>query len=171
MSPPDEAVDLSMLEFFCAELTEAAASVQAGLTALLDGPAPAAEAPAALVRAAGSIKAAARIAGLSETADLARAMEEVFETARGTGRLPGRNADEALLAATAVFVRLSRREPQDIPQAVLAEADGMADLTAVLSQAAREPSATTPPGRAGTAMPPAATPKPVAAHPPPVNQA
>jgi two-component system sensor histidine kinase and response regulator WspE len=140
MSPPDEPADLSMLDFFLSELAEGAGAIQAGLTDLLDGRACAAEASPGLVRAAGSIKAAARIAGVDDVFALARAMEEVFLAARGLGHLPGHDADASLLAATAVFLRLSRREAADIPQAVQAEAEGMADLATVLGRAAHEPS-------------------------------
>lgn len=172
MSPPDEPADLSMLEFFRSELAAGAAAIQAGLPALPDGPAPSPEAVPAMVRAAGAIKAAARIVGLAGVEALARAVEEALAAARGDGRFPGRDPGETLQAATAVFVRLSGREPADIPGAVQAEAEGMADLAEALSGAVREPSG--PDFAAGTeaAVPsgkapePAATPAPAPAAPP-----
>jgi len=148
MSPPDEPVDLSMLEFFHSELTASAAVIQAGLPALLDGPAPAPEAAAPLARAAGSIKAAARIVGLAGIEPLARAVEEALETARGDGRLAGRDTGELLLAAAAAFIRLSGREAADIPRALGIEAEGLADLAAALSGALGEPAGTAPAGQA-----------------------
>jgi len=148
MSPPDEPADLSMLEFFHSELTASAAVIQAGLPALLDGPAPAPEAAAPLARAAGSIKAAARIVGLAGIEPLARAVEEALETARGDGRLAGRDTGELLLAAAAAFIRLSGREAADIPRALGIEAEGLADLAAALSGALGEPAGTAPAGQA-----------------------
>jgi len=155
MSQADEPLDLSMLEFFHSELGSAVASLQTGLTALLDGPAFAPQAVDALVPAVGAVKAAARIAGLSGTFALARAMEEVVLAARRDGRLPGQGADEALVAAAAVFLRLSRQEAQDLPQAEKAEAEGMADLAAALSTAGREASGAAAENEAGAAQTPA----------------
>jgi two-component system sensor histidine kinase and response regulator WspE len=156
MSQADEPLDLSMLEFFHSELGPAVATLQTGLTGLLDGQGPAPQAVDALVRAVGAVKAAARIAGLSGIFALARSMEEVFQAARRDGRLPGRGADEALVAAAAVFLRLSRQEAPDLPQAEKAEAEGMADLAAALSAAARDaPGEATADGAATSAPIPA----------------
>ncbi|MFZ5811741.1 MAG: hybrid sensor histidine kinase/response regulator [Thermodesulfobacteriota bacterium] len=159
MSPPDEPADLSMLEFFRSELAAGAAAIRAGLPALPDGPAPSPEAVPAMVRAAGAIKAAARIVGLSGVEVLARAVEEVLAAARGAGRLPGRDTGETLQAAAEVFMRLSGREPADIPRAVQAEAEGMADLVEALSGAETA-------APSGKAPAPAATPAPAPAAPP-----
>lgn len=161
MSPGGDSPDLSMLEFFHSELASAAVAAKAGLTALLDAPAPPPEAAAALGKAAASIKAAARIAGLDHVFALARAVEEVCQAARGDGRLPGRDTGEALLAAVAVFVRLAGREPARIPQAAEAEAEGMADLAAALSRAVQGPSEAPGPQ---TDRPAPAAPAPVPCH-------
>lgn len=141
-APPAEDMDTSMLEFFRQELETGAAVIKAGVPALPASPD--AEAFQPLMRAAQSIKGAARIVNLPAAESLARALEEVFETARRQGSLPGRDADELLLAATGVFARLAARPPADIPKALQTEAPGMADLSSALAQALAEEPAPSP---------------------------
>lgn len=140
-TPLPEDMDLSMLELFKQELAAGAAVIGAGLPALSSGresgPACDPEAVTPLTRAAQSIKGAARIVGLPGAEALARAMEEVFETARRQGSL-GLDADDILAAANGVFARLAALAPEDIPGALRTEGPGMADLSDALAKTLAE---------------------------------
>jgi two-component system sensor histidine kinase and response regulator WspE len=116
-----------------------------------------------LMRAAHSLKGAARIVGLDSAVRLAHAMEDMLSAAqRGERQLTGADFD-LLLRGTDVFSGLAAREPTSIPVA-LAEASGrIEDLAKQFAQPPRPaapPSAPSPVPAAPQV--PAATPAPAA---------
>jgi two-component system sensor histidine kinase and response regulator WspE len=109
-----------------------------------------------LMRAAHSLKGAARIVGLDSAVHLAHAMEDMLSTAqRGERQLTGADFD-LLLRGTDVFSGLAARESAGIP-AALAEASGRIEDLA--KQFAQPPHPASP---AATPSVPAAPPAPAA---------
>ena len=117
-----------------------------------------------LMRAAHSLKGAARIVGLDSAVRLAHAMEDMLAAAqRGERQLTGADFD-LLLRGTDVFSGLARLEPASIP-AALAEASGkIEELAKQFAQPARSASPAATPSV--PAAPPASTATPAPAAPP-----
>ena len=115
------AVDLFLLDLFRTELETHSRALEEGLVE-----AEARHDPAklqGLMRAAHSLKGAARIVGLDSAVRLAHAMEDALSAAqRGERQLTGADFD-LLLRGADVFSGLAAREPTEIP-AALAEASG-----------------------------------------------
>ncbi|MFP5223588.1 MAG: response regulator [Acidobacteriota bacterium] len=129
MSP--DLADLSLLELFAMELQTHHQAIEEGLMSLEAGADPKRLEP--LMRAAHSIKGAARIVNLSQAVGLAHAMEDMFQAAQ-QGQLvltPARV--DSLLAANDFFGRVAASDPSSLP-AVLEDAAGEA---ARLEQAVR----------------------------------
>jgi two-component system sensor histidine kinase and response regulator WspE len=155
------AVDLFLLDLFRTELETHSRVLEEGLveTEARQDPAKIQE----LMRAAHSLKGAARIVGLDPAVRLAHAMEDMLSAAqRGERQLTGTDFD-LLLRGADVFSGLAAREPASIP-AALAEASGrIEDLAKQFAQPPRPaapPSASPPVSAASSA--PAATPTPAA---------
>jgi two-component system sensor histidine kinase and response regulator WspE len=141
------AVDLFLLELFRTELETHSRALEEGLVE-----AEARHDPSklqGLMRAAHSLKGAARIVGLDSAVHLAHAMEDVLSAAqRGERQLTGVDFD-LLLRGADVFSGLAAREPAGIP-AALAEASG--SIEELAKQFAM------PPRPAAPAAPPSAPP-------------
>lgn len=118
MSP--SLADFSLLELFSMELQANHQAMENGLVGLEADPRPERVEP--LMRAAHSIKGAARIVELPQAVALAHAMEEVLLAAqKGALTLTTAHVD-ALLAASDLFGRLAGLAPADMPTALAAEA-------------------------------------------------
>jgi two-component system sensor histidine kinase and response regulator WspE len=138
MSP--ELADLSLLELFAMELQTHHQSIEEGLMGL-ESPESGADPQRleALMRAAHSIKGAARIVNLTQAVGLAHAMEDMFQAAqKGQLALTPARVD-SLLAANDFFGRVAASTPSSLPD-VLADAAGEA---ARLEQAVRDAQADT----------------------------
>ncbi len=160
------ALDSFLLDLFRTELETHSRVLEEGLVE-----AEARQDPAkiqTLMRAAHSLKGAARIVGLDSAVRLAHAMEDMLSAAqRGERQLTGADFD-LLLRGTDVFSGLASREPTSIPAAV-AEASGrIEDLAKQFAQPPR-PAATPSAPPPVPAAPPvtAATPTPAA---PPISE-
>ncbi len=111
-----------------------------------------------LMRAAHSLKGAARIVGLDSAVRLAHAMEDMLSAAqRGERQLAGADFD-LLLSGTDVFSGLAAREPAGIPAALAEASRRIEDLAKQFAQ---------PPRPAAPAAPPFAPPPVPAASPVP----
>lgn len=133
MSP--DLADLSLLELFAMELQTHHQAIEEGLMGI-EGLESGADAHRleSLMRAAHSIKGAARIVNLTQAVGLAHAMEDMFQAAqKGQLTLTPARVD-ALLAANDFFGRVAASSPSSLP-AVLEEAAGEA---ARLEQAVRD---------------------------------
>jgi len=121
MSP--DLADFSLLELFSVELSTHCRTIEDGLVGLETDPGP--ELLESLMRAAHSIKGAARIVDLPQAVGLAHAMEDVFQAAQQAGRAPDRTRVDALLAANDFFAHLAGLAPASLPKA-LAQGAGQA---------------------------------------------
>ena len=100
---PEPGGDAFMLDLFRTEAENNARALENGLVNAESDSSPARMEP--LMRAAHSLKGAARIVGLKDCVTLAHAMEDVFIAAQ-TGRLKLAAARNALLRANDVFLKL-----------------------------------------------------------------
>ncbi len=137
--------DLSMLELFKVELENYAKLLETGLVEVEQEQTPEKMEP--LMRAAHSIKGAARLVGLDAVVGLAHAMEDVLSAAqRGTLTL-GANHVDALLQGNDAFTRLSTVDAAAMPEWLDSEAAELKALgKTVRSTLSGEPApAPTPP--------------------------
>ncbi len=105
--------DLSLMDLFRIEVENHSRVLETDLVKVESDPTPARIEP--LMRAAHSIKGAARIVGLERGVTLAHAMEDILSAAqRGTHRLTADQID-LLLRGNDVFKRLATAEPAAIP--------------------------------------------------------
>ncbi len=105
--------DLSMLELFKMEAQSHSQSLNSGLVELEKDQSPDRVEP--LMRAAHSLKGAARIVGLNDVVSLAHSMEDVLESCRKGERILT-NADiDRLLAATDHFAAMADLEMDKLP--------------------------------------------------------
>lgn len=157
----DDLGSLSMLELFRAEVDSHAAHLSAGLLHLETG-APSSDSIASMMRAAHSIKGAARIVGVDAAVGLAHAMEDCFVAAQ-QGRLAlGQSEVDVLLEGLDLLKQVSLQGPDAIaPQAI-------ERLIARLTACVRTGTATAPTESTSMAAPasplPPTTPAPQ--HPP-----
>jgi two-component system sensor histidine kinase and response regulator WspE len=135
MSP--ELADLSLLELFSMELATHRQAMEDALVDLASDASPGRL--ESLMRAAHSIKGAARIVNLGRAADLAHAMEDLFQAAQ-KGRL-GLSAArvDALLAANDFFGRLGDAPPAEMPALLDSSAAEAARLEEALRDLTAEP--------------------------------
>lgn len=120
-------VDSSLLELFRTELENHSLVLEEGLLEAEARRDP--EMIKSLMRAAHSLKGAARIIGLDSAVRLAHAMEDLLASAqRGERELTGADFD-LLLNATDVFTGLAAREATDIPDALAVESPRIEELT------------------------------------------
>lgn len=116
-----ELADLSLLELFAMELQTHRQAIEDGLMGLESGAAP--QRLESLMRAAHSIKGAARIVNLMQAVGLAHAMEDMFQAAqKGQLTLTPPRVD-ALLAANDFFGRVAASPPASLPGTLEAAAD------------------------------------------------
>ncbi len=102
MTPPDDLSGFSMLDLFQAEVETHANTLETGLVELESAPGDA-EILEPLMRAAHSIKGAARIVGLDPVVGLAHAMEDLLVAGQDGKATLGADAVDALLAGTDVL--------------------------------------------------------------------
>ncbi|GFK93101.1 Chemotaxis protein CheA [Fundidesulfovibrio magnetotacticus] len=135
---PDLA-DLSLLDLFAMELATHRQAIEDGLVGIESGASP--ERLEGLMRAAHSIKGAARIVELTQAVGLAHAMEDLFQAAQ-QGRLDLTSARvDALLAANDFFGELSRAAPADLPDLLSRGGERAAAIEHALRQLLSEDSA------------------------------
>ncbi|MDQ7832653.1 MAG: hybrid sensor histidine kinase/response regulator, partial [Desulfovibrionaceae bacterium] len=136
---PVNQADLSMLDLFRLELETNAAILDAGLVALEGDQRPEQVEP--LMRAAHSVKGAARIVGLPLAVELAHAMEDLLEACR-QGRMhlaPGHI--DLLLSGNDVFSRLAGLPTPRIPDELAGMADRIAQARELLAHCLAAPDA------------------------------
>ncbi|MHB9027188.1 MAG: hybrid sensor histidine kinase/response regulator [Candidatus Latescibacterota bacterium] len=149
----EDADDLSLLDLFQVELETNARVLDTGLVNLEDGRSSHSIEP--LMRAAHSIKGAARIVGLDGAVSLAHAMEDLLEAARKERLQLGGDRVDILLRANDIFLRLSTLNPRDIADALVREDAGIRETCARLGAALAVPAETAEPSPepASQAMP------------------
>src|SRR6187401_3572516 len=113
MKPSDDLSQLSMLELFRAEAEAQTAVLSDGLLGLERGPADA-KLLESLMRAAHSIKGAARIVNFPQIVSLAHVMEDVFVAAQGGRVRLQRAAIDVLLRGVDLLARLSKASESQI---------------------------------------------------------
>lgn len=136
---------MSMAELFRFEVETQTALLDDGLLALERDPRDR-ERLEALMRAAHSVKGAARIVGMDAGVQLAHAMEEVFVAALAGAVHVGRGVVDAELACVDLLRKLARCEEADLEAWTSANARAIADAVVALEAAAR---AATPRGGEG----------------------
>lgn len=153
-------VDAELLDMFRAEVEEQIAVLQDAIVAL-DAGGDAAQHLGTCMRAAHSLKGAARIVGIDPGVQLAHAMEDAFEGARhGRLTLDAGHIDR-LLAAGDYLAHLGKIEIAEMAAWLDAEAEAMAALVAELEAI----------GKGEAAPPPAVPDPPPAPEPAPVAEA
>ena len=161
-------VDPEMLDMFRAEVEEQIALLQDSIVAL-DGDGDTAQHLTGCMRAAHSLKGAARIVGIDQGVVLAHAMEDAFEGAR-QGRLTlDANHVDRLLAAGDYLAHLGKIEVAAMTTWLAAEAPAMAALVAELEaigKGGHKPAVIAQPVPAPIAPPRAEPPTPTAATKP-----
>jgi two-component system sensor histidine kinase and response regulator WspE len=115
----EDSDDLSLLDLFRVELETNARILDTGLVNLEGGSSPHSIEP--LMRAAHSIKGAARIVGLDSAVTLAHAMEDLLEAARLERLQISGDQVDILLRANDIFLRLSTLNPRDMADALVRE--------------------------------------------------
>ncbi len=147
--------DMSMAELFRVEAEAQTQTLTSGLLALERDPAAAASLEA-LMRAAHSIKGAARIVGLQAAVNVAHAMEDCFVAAQNGALTLGRAQIDLLLGGVDLMARIAHT-----PEPEMGKWDGSGEIETFLARLAASLTA----GDA-TAMPqPAPSPEPTAAEP------
>jgi two-component system, chemotaxis family, sensor histidine kinase and response regulator WspE len=147
MSRPAE-LDPFLLELFKAELQSHARALENGLAGRV-----AADTAEPLMRAAHSLKGAARMIGIDQAVALAHAMEDILSAVQHGKHSVTPAEIDVLLAANDVFLRTADLQPEEIPGAFEREAATIARLTADLAN---------PPAPAPAAAPVAPPPPPEA---------
>ncbi len=125
-SPPADLADASMLDLFRMEAETQARILESGLVELERDASP--EKLEVLMRAAHSVKGAARIVGLDPAVTLAHAMEDVLEQARTGEQTLSSAAIDRLLSGNDVFQGLAAAHTGDIPDALRRQAGGIESL-------------------------------------------
>lgn len=163
-------IDPLMLDLFRVELENNTRILESGLVTAERDQTPERIEP--LMRAAHSIKGAARIVGLTAAVTLAHAMEDVLSAAQHGKRLLTSDAVDRLLKGNDFFAALSRLDVSELPAALERATDeiqAQSDQLRVLLTTAPEPLPGPPPTAAAiNAPPPARAPETetVAARPP-----
>ncbi|HOQ47300.1 MAG TPA: Hpt domain-containing protein [Bryobacteraceae bacterium] len=132
--------DLPLLELFRTELETQARALETGLIAIEGETSPAAIEP--MMRAAHSVKGAARMAGLDPVVTLAHAMEDVLSAAQHGRRVLGSQEIDLLLRANDVFLALAAAPPDRLARAVAGQS---ARIQAIAAEIAAAPPTAPPP--------------------------
>ncbi|MFW5836698.1 MAG: Hpt domain-containing protein, partial [Desulfovibrionaceae bacterium] len=167
IGPVEADLDASMLELFKVE-AETNAQVLSGGLVELENAGAGAERIEPLMRAAHSIKGAARIVGLSGAVGLAHAMEDVLtEAQHGERELSSEDVDR-LLQGTDILTQLSETQAADLPGVVQEMAPRMDELAGALrsGQAAPSPAKQPATEQPAPASPQAETPRQAPAEKP-----
>ncbi len=128
--PPVTNVDPLMLDLFRVELENNTRTLEAGLVTAERDQSPQKIEP--LMRAAHSIKGAARIVGLNTAVTLAHAMEDVLSAAQRGTRPLSSEAVDCLLQSNDLFVFLSRLEVADLSGALDTRAEEIQNMAGQL---------------------------------------
>ncbi|SPA18347.1 Response regulator receiver ATP-binding histidine kinase, cheA family [Cupriavidus taiwanensis] len=168
---PEQLRDASLLELFALEADAQAEILNAGLLALERNPG-APEQLEACMRAAHSLKGAARIVGLDGGVRLAHAMEDCLVAAQGGMPLAAAHID-ALLQGTDLLLRIGHPpggDPDWSDQAGRAEIDAVIQRLCSLDggEAPAQPAAADAPASAAATASPPAPPLPAEPEPAPV---
>ncbi len=132
-APLSDLADASMLELFGIEAETQARTLESGLVKLeSDASAGNLE---VLMRAAHSIKGAARIVGLDQAVVLAHAMEDMLEAARQGEQKLSSKAIDLLLSGNDVFLALASVNTEDIPDTLHGQAGRIKALAGELRAA------------------------------------
>jgi two-component system, chemotaxis family, sensor histidine kinase and response regulator WspE len=144
-------IDPLMLDLFRVELENNTRTLEAGLVTAERDQTPERIEP--LMRAAHSIKGAARIVGLVKAVALAHAMEDVLSAAQSGKRPLTSAAVDRLLKGNDFFAALSRVDIQELPAALDKGADEITGMSAELRNFLSSPpeSVPSPPPRQETA--------------------
>lgn len=127
---PEAGADTFMLNLFRTEAETHSRALETGLVNVESDSSPARIEP--LMRAAHSLKGAARIVGLPGGVTLAHAMEDVFIAAQAGKIKLGASDIDTLLQANDVFLQLSRIEATAIPGRIRESVDTLTSLAANL---------------------------------------
>ncbi|MFA7625809.1 MAG: hybrid sensor histidine kinase/response regulator [Candidatus Kapaibacterium sp.] len=109
-------VDLSLLELFAVELESNTRTIEQGLIGLESNNST--HIYESLMRAAHSIKGAARIIGLDKAVGLAHEMENIFEISRKSGEQVHEDKIQVLLDCNDIFASLLKCDIENIPGAL-----------------------------------------------------
>ncbi len=160
---PAQVFDLSMLELFKAELETHASALENGLVELESDQSPAKAEP--MMRAAHSVKGAARMLGLDLAVTLAHAMEDLLSAVQHGKLVLDSGQIDLLLKANDLFVGLSKKAPVSIPTHLESNASAILEMEGKL-KSAMQGGSTASPEKAPPAQAP--VPSPAAPAPPPV---
>ncbi len=122
--------DFSMIDLFRAEAESTLAVLTAGLLALEAGAAGSAETYEELMRAAHSLKGAARIVGVTPAVRVAHVMEDVFVAAQHGRTVLGRAHIDQLLAGVDLLARIAKGSEEDLARW---DNEGAAEIDAFLA--------------------------------------
>lgn len=125
--------DLTLVELFKMEVENHYLVIEEGLLALESEQS--AEMIEPLMRAAHSIKGAARIVGFNQLVDLAHAMEDMFVAAQDGSRKLSASDIDLLLAANDYFKNISQTDVSEIAEYIISVQSDLDDFTAKISKA------------------------------------
>jgi len=154
----------SMMDLFRMEAEERLAVLSQGLVGLEGESSPTAIEP--LMRAAHSLKGAARVVGLDAAVRVAHAMEDCLVAAQKGKVVLGSSAVDVLLRGVDFLTAVSQLAEADVPPWQASHADELSALTAALAEAEAGNSAPEVPA----APAPTPTPAPAPPGPPPAAQ-
>ncbi len=154
-------IDPTMLDLFRSELVQHAGALHEGLVTAVEAGDPASLEP--MMRAAHSIRGAARIVGIPPVADLAGEMERLLVAAQEGTRMPAACVSE-LLGASRTLLELAQRPVETLVSALSENEKKIQSLTTCLQQPPAEEVAAAPGVPSGkisvTGSPPSATTQP-----------
>lgn len=158
--------DLSLLDLFRAEVEAQAAILNEGLVHLEASTDRAAIEP--LMRAAHSIKGAARIVGLDPAVAIAHVMEDVLVKAQSGTLTLNPSGIDLLLRGTDTLLQIGQTQPDQLPSFLTETSSARSDLLDALARLDRGESPSPPAPTKETSAPPTspATPSPTPAPPP-----
>jgi two-component system sensor histidine kinase and response regulator WspE len=128
----NEDYDLSMLELFKIELENHTGVLENGLVSIEQDQS--SENIEPLMRAAHSIKGAARIVGLDIAVGLAHAMEDMLSTCQGGKYTIDKDDIDLMLKANDIYVDLMNYDVNEIPDRLIAVKDDIDSLTQTLRE-------------------------------------
>ncbi len=167
-APTDNLGDFSMLDLFRAEADTTLAVLTAGLLALEAGDAGSAETFEELMRAAHSLKGAARIVGVGAAVRVAHALEDIFVAAQVGGKSLSRPLVDQLLGGVDLLARIAKSTEAEMMRW---ENEGAGEIDGYLARLGSAthapPEVDLPPATLVTA-PAKESPTPVLSAPPPL---
>ena len=163
MIPPDDSLgDASMIDLFRAEADSTLAILTANLLALETGESASGENFEELMRAAHSLKGAARIVGIGPAVRVAHAMEDTFVAAQRGLLVLSRARVDQLLAGVDLLNRIARGSAEEMAEW---DKQGRAEIDAYLARLAEADDFPAPTAAPPLAAPPAPAPRPAPEEP------